>query len=109
MRAAMVILLTGVPWAAATSFQDLFCPRCATFTNDGAVLDAQGRCGACGRPPVVVEAAERVWWGCGLDDAWLDQPCDRAAAAGCCRRWTATAFLEVPGQYAVYTSLCCPA
>lgn len=109
MRAMMVALLALAPLAALTSFQDLFCPRCETFTNDGAELDPQGRCGACGRTPVVVEAAERAWWWCALNDAWLDAPCAQAAKAGCCERYAATAFLEVPGRYAVYTSLYCPA
>lgn len=109
MRALMTVVLALGLLPATESFRDLFCPRCETFTHDGAALDARGRCGTCGRPPVVVEAAERAWWWCALKDAWLDQPCEHAEKAGCCTRFTATAFLEVPGRYAVYTRLYCPA
>ena len=109
MRMLMIALLAFGPLVETASFKDLFCPLCETFTNDGAALDAQGRCGDCGRPPVLVEAAERAWFWCALKDAWLDEACEHAARAGCCTRWTATAFLEVPGRYATYTSLYCPA
>ncbi len=52
-----------------------YCPECRFFIGPDHPEDRDSRCQACGKPPVVTQAALRRWFWCKAHDVWHDQRC----------------------------------
>jgi thiosulfate/3-mercaptopyruvate sulfurtransferase len=107
LRAALLAIVALA--ALGGGFRDLYCPACERFSADEWAIDAQGLCRGCGRPPVVVEAAARVWMWCETREEWRDEACSRDRTMRCCTPWTATALTDVPPEARVDVFDFCPA
>lgn len=59
----------------ATTAAEAFCPECWKFTSEGSGLDMEGRCLACGKKPVMVEAGMLTWVWCPAHQGWHRKAC----------------------------------
>lgn len=79
------------------------CPECAVFAPS---IDELGRCAACRRPAVRVEAEFVKWYGCASHRTWHAAPCTRNDSEQCCTEVQVLGLRDAPALFPLYCPGC---
>lgn len=79
------------------------CPECATFL---ASIDELGRCPACRRPAVRLEAERVTFYRCASHRAWHAAPCARQESEQCCTPVRCPAMREPSSSWTPWCPEC---